>query len=58
MEPMISNTPDNPTHYPCDNFSKYLIFFSYLWIDFILCFILPKYGRNEKKQLHIIDSNF
>ena len=57
MGSVISNTPDNPTHYPCDNFSKYLIFFSYLWINFILFFILPTYGRNEKKELHIMDSN-
>jgi len=57
MGSVISNTLDNPTHYPCDNFSKYLFFFSYLWINFILFFILPTYGRNEKKQLHIMDCN-
>ena len=48
MGSMISNMPDNPIHYPCDNFSKYC--FSVICELILFFFILPKYGRNEKKK--------
>ena len=56
MGSMISNMPDNPIHYPCDNFSKY--FFSVI-CELILFSFLSCQNMEEmkRKKLHIIDSN-
>ena len=52
----MSNMPDNPIHYPCDNFSKY--FFSVI-CELILFSFLSCQNMEEmkRKKLHIIDSN-